>query len=71
MNLRKVIEKSFRREGRGTNVAGGVDAVVSANVGEPGSRSHLSSRSRRRIVQKGGRTIVDEHEHETRESGNR
>jgi hypothetical protein len=42
-----------------------VHGVVAANVGERGSHTHVSSRSRHRIVQRGGRTVVDEHEHET------
>jgi len=71
MNLRKVIEKRLRREGGGVNAAGDVHAVVSANVGEPGSRSLVASRSRHRIVQRSGRAVVDEHEHEAREGGTR
>jgi hypothetical protein len=69
MNLRKIIEKRVRARRAGFNIAGDVHAVIAANVGEPGSRTHVSSRSRHRVVQQGGHTVVDEHEHETEESG--
>jgi hypothetical protein len=65
VNVLKVIQK-FRGGTRGTNAATDVHGVVAANVGERGSHTHLSSRSRHRIVQRGGRTVVDEHEHETK-----
>jgi len=57
MKLRKVIQKRLRHEGRGANVAGSVNAVVSANVNEPGgAKTHVSSHQR--IVQRSGRTEV-------------
>ena len=62
MNLRKVIQKTVRRSGAGTDVVGNVNAAVSANVNEPG-RSVTSVSSRQRIVQRGGRTEVFEEEH--------
>ena len=62
MRIQKVINKTFKNspeEGDSrTNVAGGISAVVSANVGEGGDSgpNHVSSRQHVRIVQKGGRT---------------
>lgn len=64
MNLRKIIEQRFRSRKHGVNAATDVSAVIAANVGEKPGRTHVSSKSRHRIVQSGGRTIVDEHEHE-------
>jgi hypothetical protein len=65
MQLRKLIEKRIRHAGNAVNAAGDVSAAVSANVGESGSHQHVSRKSRSRIVQRGGRTIVDEHESTT------
>jgi hypothetical protein len=58
MNLMKIIQRRIRHQSRGVNAVGGVDAVVSANVGEGSSRTHVSTRSRQRIVQRSGRTQV-------------
>ena len=45
MQIRKVIERRIRHRSGGIDVAGDVNAVVSANVGERGtSHSHVSSR---------------------------
>jgi hypothetical protein len=46
------------------SVARGVNAVVAVNINEPHSRTSVSSR--RRIVQRSGKTIIDD---ETREGG--
>lgn len=43
MQLRKVIERRFRRAAKGTNVESDVHAVVAANVGERGSVTTSSS----------------------------
>jgi hypothetical protein len=64
MKLRKVIQKRLRRDGDGVSVAGGLNAVVSASVNEPG-RSETSVHSRTRIVQRNGRTEVFETESDT------
>ena len=40
------------------NIAIPVNAAVAANVGEGSSRTHVSTRSRQRIVQRSGRTQV-------------
>ena len=65
MDIRKLIDKRIRHAGKGVNAAGDVSAVVSANVAEAGSHQHVSRKSRSKIVQRGGRTIVDEHESTT------
>jgi hypothetical protein len=57
MQLRKVIEKRLRHEARGVNLAGGVNAVVSANVNETG-RAATRVSSREHIVQRSGRAGV-------------
>jgi hypothetical protein len=61
MKLRKVIQRQIRRNADGVSVAGGLDAVVSANVNEPGT-TETSVRSKTRIVQRNGRTEVFETE---------
>jgi hypothetical protein len=43
MNLRKVIQRQIRRRAPGVDVAGDVNAVVSANVGERESSTSTSS----------------------------
>jgi hypothetical protein len=58
VNVHKLIQRTLR--GRG--LAGGIDAVVSANAGEHGRTTTTRLHSRRRIVQRGGTTLVDEHE---------
>jgi hypothetical protein len=61
MRINKVVRKTIVRgpeEGApGTNVAAGISAVVSANVGdEAGSETNqVSSRQNVRIVQRGGK----------------
>ena len=52
MNVRKVIRRRIRQRERGLDVVADVNAVVSANVNQPGSGS--SVRSRQRIVQRSG-----------------
>lgn len=61
MNLRKVIQRTLRHDKDGVNVAGGLSAVVNANVNEPGE-TRTSVRSSTRIVQRNGRTEVFEQE---------
>ncbi len=69
MNLRKVISRRFHRTGSAGQVAGDVNAVVSANIGEPGSVSHTSSRHRTRVVQRSGKTVVSETEASDKKEG--
>ncbi|MEA2447281.1 MAG: hypothetical protein QOK47_918 [Actinomycetota bacterium] len=68
MKFRKVINKPIRGDEDGVSVAGGVNAVVNANVNEPGSESHVSSKQKVRVVQRGGRTETFEVESETDDS---
>jgi hypothetical protein len=58
MNVHKLIQKRLRGKG----LAGQLDAAIAANVGEPGERTTTRVSSHHRIVQQGGRTVVDEHE---------
>jgi hypothetical protein len=64
VRLRKVIQRHIRRDADGVSVAGGLQAIVSANVGEPGT-TETKTRSHTRIVQRNGRTEVFETETET------
>jgi hypothetical protein len=66
VKYRKVIRKPIDIDEDGVRVAGGVNAVVSANVNEKeGSRSTVSSRQRVRVVQRDGKTEVYEEESTT------
>ena len=68
MDLRKIIHRRIRHHADGVDVVGDISAVVSGNVGQRGTSSHVSSRQKTRIVQKSGRTHVSE-ESETEEGG--
>jgi hypothetical protein len=52
MSFRKIISKRFRREADGVQIAGDVNAVVSANVGERGSSARVSSKQTSHVVQR-------------------
>jgi hypothetical protein len=56
MRLNRVIRKRLRGKG----LAGEVNATIAANVGEPGGRTKVSSKQRSTVVQRGGKTVVDE-----------
>jgi hypothetical protein len=58
MKIRKTIRKDIKHRRKGVDVVGGVDAVISANVGEGGSESRVSSSQR--IVQRSRRTAKAE-----------
>jgi hypothetical protein len=60
MKVKKVINEPINEQQDGVNVAGGINAVISANVGESGSSTSVSSRQR--IVQRDGKTEVFESE---------
>ena len=64
MKINRVIRRKLKGDSEGQGIAGGVNAVIAANINEPG-HSHTSVSSKQRIVQRGGKTIV--HEEETRE----
>jgi hypothetical protein len=55
-----VADDEEQTRGRGVNVAKSINAVLAVNVNEPHSKTSVSSR--RRIVQRNGKTIVDEYE---------
>ena len=60
MNLRKVISKRIRRQDDGVQIAGDVNAVVSANIGERRASSHVSSKQTSRVVQRSGQRKPDD-----------
>jgi hypothetical protein len=62
MNIRKIIERRIRHSGGGVDVVGDVNAVIAANVNEPGTTSTRVS-SRQTVVHHGGRSeVVNEKE---------
>jgi hypothetical protein len=62
VNIRKIIQRRIRHQGKGVTAAGDVNAVISANVNEGSSHSHVSTRSRQRIVQRSGGTKTEARE---------
>jgi hypothetical protein len=54
LSIRKVFKRRVRHESDGVSVAADINAVVSTNVNEPGSRSTV--RSRQKIVQRSGKS---------------
>ena len=66
MKIRKLINKRLEHDADGVQISGAVNAAVSANVNEPGSTTHASSRQR--IVQREGRTVVESEERESSDS---
>jgi hypothetical protein len=69
VNVRKLIERRIRHAGKAVNATGDVNAVVAANINEGSSQSHVSHRSRTRIVQRSGRTTITEETDPRRGSG--
>ena len=59
MRIRRVVRKTIDEHHDGVDVVGGLNATISADVGEKGgSSSRVSSRQRIRVVQRAGRTEV-------------
>jgi hypothetical protein len=58
MNIRKVIQRRIRHTGDGVDVAGDINAAISANVNEPGQSTHVSSKQT--VVQRSGEPPVVE-----------
>lgn len=56
------VRKVFRKTPEDGPVAGAINAVVSANVNEPGTQ-HTRVSSHQRIVQRNGRTEIFEERH--------
>jgi hypothetical protein len=54
MEIRKIINRRLRHAGDGIDVVGDVNAVISANVEERGSTTHVSSKQR--VVHRSGET---------------
>jgi hypothetical protein len=46
VRLHRIIRKRFDRFREGVDVSADVNAVIAANVGEPGATTHVSSSSR-------------------------
>jgi hypothetical protein len=67
VEIRKIVERRFRYQGRGVNAVGDISAVISANVGTGSSHSFASTESRQRIVQRSGRPHVSEQPKTTQE----
>ena len=55
MRIRKILDRQIRHRSEGVEIAGDVNAVISANVNEPGT-TVTSTRSHNTIVQRSGRT---------------
>ena len=66
MKFRKVIDEPIAVDEDGVQIAGGLNAVIEANVGEADPTAHVSSKRKTRIVQRGGKTVVHEDARETR-----
>jgi hypothetical protein len=68
MNIRKVIQRRIRHASDGVDVAGDVNAAVSANVNEPGQTTHVSSKQT--VVQRSGEEpVVESHVDRMKERG--
>ena len=59
MRIRRVVQKRIQEQSDGVNIAGTINAAVSANINEPGSVTALRTRTSNRIVQRGGSTRID------------
>jgi hypothetical protein len=58
MRFSKLIQRRIRRQGKGVDLVGDVNAAIAGNVGERGGTTRTSSSQR--IVQRSGRTVVSE-----------
>jgi hypothetical protein len=65
VNIKKLIHRRIRHTGEGVNAVGDVNAVIAANVDKGGSRTHVSTRSRQRVVQRSGRKSTNNTSEET------
>lgn len=66
MKIRKLISKKLDHDADGVQATGSVNAAISASVNEEGSSTSSRIRSRQRIVQRSGRTVVSEQKEERR-----
>ena len=69
MKYRKVINEKLASSEEGTNIAGAINAVVAANVNEPGSRTRISRKQKIKVTQRDGHTEVHESTSESTEDG--
>ena len=60
MKRRKVIDEKVMISEDGTSIAGAVNAVIAANVNEPGGRASVSRKQSLKITQRDGHTEVHE-----------
>lgn len=60
IHIRKLIQRRIRHQREGVDAVGDVNAVISANVNEGSSHSHVSTRSRQRVAKRSGRTRKNE-----------
>jgi hypothetical protein len=60
MQLAKIIRRRIRERIGDVDVAGDLNAVISANVNQPSSTTHVSSRQT--VVRTGGTEVVRERE---------
>lgn len=68
MYIRKVIQTRIRHAAGGVDVAGDVNAAISANVNEPGQSTHVSSKQT--VVQRSGEEpVVESHVDRMQEKG--
>ena len=58
MRIRRVVQKRILQQSDGVNIAGTINAAISANINEPGSVSEVRTRTSNRIVQRGGTTRI-------------
>ena len=58
MDIRKVIQRRIRHHGNDVDVVGDINAAISANVNEPRSSTHVSSKQT--VVQRSGEEPVVE-----------
>jgi hypothetical protein len=56
MSFRRIFSKRIRREEDGVQIAGDINAVVSANVGQRRSSTKVSSSQSSRVVQRSGKS---------------
>ncbi|MFP5351950.1 MAG: hypothetical protein ACLGIB_05235 [Actinomycetota bacterium] len=69
MRYRKVIDEKVATSEEGTSIAGAVNAVIAANVNEPGSRTRVSRKQKIKVAQRGGHTEVHETTSESKGEG--
>lgn len=58
MRYRKVIDEEVATSEDGASIAGAVNAVIAANVNEPGSRTRVSRKQKIKVTQRDGHTEV-------------